>query len=341
MQNSSDLLETISNVGTWRRQLRNAIRDPRILGEHLGLPPEMIDSACEAVKAGFPFLVPWAFANRMQIGDINDPLLRQIWPTLDELGEASKPDFTDDPVGDESAIVVDGLLHKYHGRVLLVTTGACAIHCRYCFRQNFAYSDVPHDLEAWRPAIEYIRTDQSINEVILSGGDPLTIVDRTLAALVSQLGSIAHVRRLRIHTRLPVVLPARVDDQLLQWLGESVLAKYIVIHANHIAELDADVVSAIARLQSAGCVVLNQAVLLQNINDTPAAQRDLCQRLIDVGVLPYYLHQLDRVAGAERFEASVSDGQTIVDYLQTVLPGYAVPKYVREVAGQRSKTPIY
>ena len=230
-----------------------------------------------------------------------------------------------------------GLLQKYHGRVLMVTTGACAVHCRYCFRRHFPYAQVPKSPAAWQPAIDQVAADSSVEEVILSGGDPLTLVDDHLAELVDRLARIPHLRRLRVHTRLPVVIPERVTDGLLEAITPARLTPIVVIHANHAAELDQRVADALVRLAEAGVLLLNQAVLLRGVNDNPDALVALSQRLIDLRVVPYYLHQLDRVAGAAHFEVPVEQGKRLIAALRAHLPGYAVPRYVQEIPGQPNK----
>jgi L-lysine 2,3-aminomutase len=321
----------------WKTELKSAIRSPRVLGEYLGLEESFI-AAAEALSLDrFPILVPMGFAARMRRGDPTDPLLLQVWPTARTIASS---EFTADPVGDLESIVANGLLHKYVGRVLMITTGACAIHCRYCFRQNFPYSDAPHSIVAWQPAIDYIAADESIHEVILSGGDPLTLVDSTLSDLIEAIEAISHVKRLRIHTRLPIVIPSRVDRDLIRWLSVTRLSKWIVIHSNHANELNDDVADALKELRKAGCSLLNQCVLLRGINASVEAQYALCERLIDIGVMPYYLNQLDRVEGTEHFEVEASDGQRLIEELRKRLPGYGVPSYVREIAGQPNKVPV-
>lgn len=321
----------------WKRALRDAVRDPEELGRLLELPAEWAEQAAAAAE-GFPLLVPRGYVARMRKGDPADPLLRQVLPLVEET--RSEPGFVADPVGDEAAEVLPGLLHKYAGRVLLVTTGACAVHCRYCFRRHFPYEQSPKGVAAWVPALEHIAGDDSIKEVILSGGDPLTLVDETLAELANVIAAIPHVNRLRVHTRLPIMLPERVNDQLLGWLTGTRLQPIMVIHANHANEIDAPVAAAIRRLATAGVTLLNQAVLLRGVNDTTDAQAALCERLVDTGVTPYYLHQLDRVAGAAHFEAPVDLGRRIIAELASRLPGYAVPRYVQEIAGEPNKTEI-
>jgi len=279
--------------------------------------------------------VPRGFLARMRPGDPQDPLLRQVLPIGEELADTAG--FNLDPVDDASATREAGLLHKYAGRVLLVTTGACAIHCRYCFRRHFPYSQSPRSLADWQPALQEIAGDETVHEVILSGGDPLTIVDHTLSELIEQLERIPHLRRLRIHTRLPIVIPERVTSTLVAMLQHSRLTPVVVIHANHAQELDEHVAEALAKVSAAGIVLLNQAVLLAGVNDSVEAQADLCERLINLQVMPYYLHQLDRVAGAAHFEVPVEKGRKIVKELRARLPGYAVPRYVQEVAGEMNK----
>ncbi len=321
----------------WRSELRRAIRDPRELCQLLNLPEEFAVRAVAAAE-GFPLLVPRGYVARMRPGDPADPLLRQVLPVEDEL--VTPPSYLTDPVGDRAAEVVPGLLHKYPGRALLISTGACAVHCRYCFRRHYPYGEAPKSLAAWQPALDQIRADETLHEVLLSGGDPLVLVDDYLARLVERIAAISHVRRLRIHTRLPIVLPERVCPDLLSWLVGGSLTPIVVVHANHPAEIDTAVSASMQRLVSAGVVVLNQAVLLRGVNDTADTMAALCERLVDLGVMPYYLHQLDRVAGASHFDVPESAGREIIAQLTARLPGYAVPRYVREVAGHASKLPI-
>jgi EF-P beta-lysylation protein EpmB len=271
----------------------------------------------------------------MRPGDPDDPLLRQVLPLADEMIAA--PGFIADPVDDAAATRRPGLLQKYRGRALLITAGACAVHCRYCFRRNFPYTDVPRTVLDWQPAFEEIADDPTLHEVILSGGDPLTLVDRALAAFVFKLAAIPHVRRLRIHTRLPIVIPERVTNELVEMLCDTRLTPIVVVHANHAHELDEHVAAALAKLANAGIVLLNQAVLLAGVNDSIDAQASLCERLVDLRVIPYYLHQLDCVTGAARFEVPVETGRQIIVQLRERLPGYAVPRYVHEVPGTLHK----
>lgn len=330
--------------GSWRRALKEAIRDPAELCRLLDLPTTLVPAAERAAQQ-FGLFVPRGYVRRMRPGDPTDPLLRQVLPLGEELTDVAG--FTADPVGDRPAELVPGLLQKYDSRALLITTGACAVHCRYCFRRHYPYDTAPKSLAAWEPALEAIAADPAIDEVILSGGDPWTLVDELLAPLAARIAAVPHVRRLRVHTRLPIFVPERVCDSLLAWFSREALSQHngrltpiCVIHANHAAELSDDVAASLTRLQQAGVMLLNQTVLLRGVNDSVAALDALSRRLVDVGVVPYYLHQLDRVAGSAHFEVPEAEGHRLVEALRARLPGYAVPRYVREVAGATSKTPL-
>ncbi|HTQ37929.1 MAG TPA: EF-P beta-lysylation protein EpmB [Pirellulales bacterium] len=324
-------------TATWQRMMKEAVRDAGELCRLLELPPEFAAKATRGTKH-FPLFVPRPFLARMRHADPADPLLLQVLPLDVETDTA--PGFTTDPVADGSASLQPGLLQKYHGRVLMVTTGACAVHCRYCFRRHFPYSQTPRSLTDWQPALAQIEADDSIHEVILSGGDPLTLVDPLLAQLAERLSEIVHLRRIRLHTRLPIVIPQRVTTDLLNWLTGTRLTPIVVVHVNHPAEIDAAVAAALGKLFDAGVPLLNQAVLLRGINDNADALAELCERLIELRVIPYYLHQLDRVAGAAHFEVPVARGKQIVAELQARLPGYAVPRYVQEIVGRAHKVDL-
>ena len=317
----------------WQQIIKDAVRDPVELCQLLGLP-DSIDAARRSA-AIFPVFVPRGFLAKMRRFDLHDPLLRQVLPLEDE--RISRPGFSRDAVGDQAATLRPGLLQKYHGRVLIVTTGTCAVHCRYCFRRHFPYSESPPSPAVWDQAFAQIAADSSIEEVILSGGDPLTIRDDRLTSIAHALSQIEHVQRLRVHTRLPVMIPERVTDSLLDWLTGTRLTTVVVIHANHPQEIDADVLVAIRRMIDRGVPVLNQSVLLRGVNDSAEVLATLCRRLANVGVLPYYLHQLDKVEGASHFEVPIRRGLELVEHLRQVLPGYAVPRYVHEVPGAASK----
>lgn len=324
-------------VPTWRQLMKSAIRDPAELCRRLDLP-EALAKPAQRAAATFPLFVPEPYLARIRPGDPADPLLRQVLPLDPELAEV--PGFVTDPVEDAAAKLSDGLLQKYAGRALLVTTGACAIHCRYCFRRHYPYSESPRGIEAWTPALDAIAADDTLDEVILSGGDPLTLVDEFVAELVSRIAAIEHVRRIRVHTRLPIVIPQRVTDELLTTLRGTRLAPVVVVHANHPREIDGEVIQALARLVDAGIPVLNQSVLLAGVNDDVDTLAELSQTLVNHRVMPYYLHQLDPVAGAAHFNVAPEIGLKLIEQLQARLPGYAVPRYVQEIPGARSKLPI-
>ena len=320
----------------WQALWRDAVREPAELLAMLGL--EALAPKLSAAGDGFPLRVPRGFVARMRHGDPRDPLLRQVLPLLDE--DRVVPGFALDAVGDGAARRGGGVIHKYEGRALLIATGSCAINCRYCFRRHYPYAEDTAAAAGWHEAVARIRADASIHEVILSGGDPLSLADHKLVELTDQLRGVAHVRRLRIHSRLPVVLPERVDDELLAWLRGLPWPVAVVVHANHAREFDAAVDAAMAALRGTGASLLNQAVLLAGVNDSVDALADLCERGFAAGVLPYYLHQLDRVAGAAHFEVPDAQALALHAALAARLPGYLVPRLVREVAGQPGKTPL-
>ena len=330
-------LEPERKAPAWQHELRQAYTRPHDLLEYLQLDPRLPALQVQAL-GDFPLRVPRGFAARMRKGDPLDPLFLQVWPQPDE-GKVV-PGFSSDAVGDLDRLRQGGVVHKYRGRVLVIATGACAVHCRYCFRRHFPYADALAAREHWREALQTIHSDPSIEEVILSGGDPLSLSDDKLAVFAESLEGIAHVQRLRIHTRQPVVLPERVDERLMAWMGRGRLQKIVVLHANHANELDDSVQRALAPLREAGIPLLNQAVLLRNINDTPEALVNLSKRLFTCGVLPYYLHLLDRVQGAAHFEVSASAAQALMREISSHLPGYLVPRLAREEQGMAAKTMV-
>lgn len=321
----------------WQQALADAITDPTELLSVLGLDPSSL-AGMQAAARDFPLRVPRGFVARMRRGDPFDPLLLQVLPTAAEL--IAQAGFGTDPVGDLDSRQGDGLLQKYAGRALLIATGACAVHCRYCFRRHFPYAAETASSHAWQGALDQLAADPTVHEVILSGGDPLSLSDRRLTQLTTALQTIPHIKRLRIHTRQPIVLPERVDAGLIDWLGGVALQKVVVLHVNHAQEIDGTVVKACRDLAGAGATLLNQSVLLAGVNDTVAALSDLSEALIAAGVLPYYLHVLDRVSGASHFEVQERVACDLVDQLVARLPGYLVPKLVREVPGMPSKTPV-
>ncbi len=321
------------SASDWHRDLAGAIRDPETLLNRLELDLSHLPSARDADRL-FSVMVPESFLARMRPGDPGDPLLRQVLPVAQEQhAEVS----TVDAVGDLDARRAPGLIHKYNGRALLIATGSCAVHCRYCFRRHYPYGEEPRRLDEWDPAIDQLTKDHSINEVILSGGDPLMLSDTRLDQLISRLEEIDHLARLRLHTRLPVVLPSRVTGTLCDRLRNGRLTPVVVVHANHPAEVVDDCADALRQLVHSGLTVLNQAVLLRGINDNVDTLAELCNRLADLGVIPYYLHQLDRVAGTTHFEVPERRGRELVNELESRLPGYAVPRYVREIPGATGK----
>jgi len=320
---------------SWQQAMRLAVRDSAELCRRLKLPESLGNTAA---AESFPVFVPLEFLSRMQAGDRSDPLLKQVLAASEEVSPVEG--FVADPLAEASASTLPGLLHKYPGRALLVTTGACAIHCRYCFRRHFPYDEVPKGAAAWQPAVDRIAADDSIQEVLLSGGDPLTLVDPLLARLVASLDAIPHVRRIRVHTRLPIVIPQRITQSLIEIFRSARATTWFVVHCNHAAELDSATLASLGRLIDAGIPVLNQAVLLRGVNDSLEALERLSLRLVDHRIQPYYLHQLDRVAGAAHFEVSEATGLRLVEQLRGRIPGYAMPQYVREIPHQASKLPV-
>ena len=319
----------------WQTAMKRAIRSSKDLARLLDLP---VDDDALSQEPEFPTFVPLEFLSRIEKGNPLDPLLLQVMPTRQE--SAIVDGFESDPVGDMNALSAPGLLHKYQGRALVIATGACGVHCRYCFRREFPYTSVSGQSDAWQNSIDYIRSNRSIDEVILSGGDPLTLVDEKLFQLIEKIESIEHVKRLRIHTRMPIVIPQRVTESLVGRLSQSPLAVWFVVHANHVAELSDSVLASLSRLIDSGIPVLNQAVLLRGVNDQAQTLIDLCRKLVDHRIGPYYLHQLDRVRGASHFEVPVKTGLELMQQLRRSLPGYAVPTYVYEQSGEASKTPL-
>lgn len=332
-KNSSSLTSSI-----WQPALASAIRDPFELIRLLELEGQGAEVSLEAARQ-FRLLAPHSYVRRMKKGDWNDPLLRQVLPLSAEMQLTEG--FLSDPVGDHEARVADGVLHKYQGRVLLVTTGACAIHCRYCFRRHFPYSEANPARDDWQDALNYIASNSEITEVLLSGGDPLTLSDERLSSLCARIASIEHVQRIRLHTRLPIVLPERIDERLLTWLSQLNKQVIMVIHANHANEFkDAEVQAGLKALREVGVLLLNQSVLLRGVNDTVPALAALSEALVAANVLPYYLHILDRVQGAAHFEVSESEAKILIEKLRLTVSGYMVPQLVREMAGEGAKTPL-
>ncbi len=319
----------------WRAQLREAVTSPEELLSILGLANT--DTGAQIACRDFPLLVPRSFIDRMEPGNPDDPLLRQVLPRGAEL--LAEPGYGDDPVGESGAANRRrGVIQKYRGRVLLLLAGGCAVNCRYCFRRHFPYEDNRNSRAGWQAALGEIARDESIAEVILSGGDPLLVDDDQLAAIADSLAAIPHVRRLRIHTRLPIVIPSRVTSALPEAITRPGLDTVVVLHSNHPRELDAGVGDAVAALRHAGVTVLNQAVLLAGVNDDADTQVALSETLFSIGVLPYYLHLLDRVRGAGHFDVDEERARRLLADITARLPGYLVPKMVREIAGEPAKS---
>jgi len=320
----------------WQRQLAEAFSSVEALCHYLQLDPSTV-SAIPNFHS-FPLKVPKDFAERIEKGNPDDPLLRQILPIRDEL--IDYPGYSLDPVGDLTAVAHPGVIQKYRGRVLLITTGACAIHCRYCFRRHFPYANLQLSKSKIASAVQFISSLSDVSEVILSGGDPLLLGNDTLADLIERLGCISQIHRIRIHTRVPVVLPARVDAGLLDLLQKASARIVLVLHANHPNELSAEVASACQKLKSLGLTLLNQSVLLAKVNDDGSTLITLSERLFEMGVLPYYLHCLDKTRGVGHFEVSSNAAMELLQILRERLPGYLVPKLVQEQAGAAYKIPI-
>lgn len=323
------------SIPCWQKKLAEGFSSANALLTFLQLSPSLSDALAEKQ---FKTRVPRGFASRMQPGNRYDPLLLQVLAVDEEL--SLNDDFVEDPLAEALANPLAGLIHKYHGRVLLTVTGACAVNCRYCFRRHFPYQNNNPGRLGWEPVIDYIASDKDIHEVILSGGDPLLATDKVLQPLLTQLEAIPHLQTLRIHTRIPVVLPERIDNPLIQLLADNRLQKVVVLHSNHPQELDASVADACSALRQIGCHLLNQSVLLAGINDDAQILVALSQRLFAIGVLPYYLHLLDKVQGAHHFDVPLGNALVIFKALQAQLPGYLVPRLAREEAGKKNKTLI-
>lgn len=319
----------------WQEALSDLITDPKELFELLELDITQLDSAYAAVRQ-FPLKVPRSFVARIQKGNIQDPLLKQILPMGIELNET--PGYEADPLLETNVNPIPGLLHKYRGRVLVTLTSACAVHCRYCFRRHFPYDENNPGTSGWEKIFSYLKLDTSVNEVILSGGDPLAVSDKLLMLFVSQLLQIPHIKRLRFHTRLPIVMPERITDELIHWLSQIEMDTVIVVHANHPNEINQEVKNAFLKLRHAGITLLNQSVLLKDINDNVETLTELSETLFSAGVLPYYLHVLDKVQGAAHFDMALSQAFALHAELSSCLSGYLVPKLVCEEPGAPSKT---
>lgn len=324
-------------IEDWLQQLANVITDPDELLQLLQLDthPELPQG--KSARRLFPLRVPRAFVARMRKGDANDPLLRQVLTSSAEF--ISPEDFITDPLA-EQRTAAPGLLHKYGNRALLLVKGSCAINCRYCFRRHFPYQDNQGNKKNWQLALDYIRQHPELDEIIFSGGDPLMAKDRELSWLIDALEKIAHIKRLRIHTRLPVVIPARITTALCQKFHASRLQIVLVTHINHANEIDNVLCDSMAKLKTKGVTLLNQSVLLRGVNDNVEVLAQLSNALFNAGILPYYLHVLDKVKGAAHFMVNDDEARRLINGLLGCISGYLVPRLVREIAGEKSKTPL-
>ena len=320
---------------SWQDSLKSAITDPKALLERLSLPNELLEQA-QAASQLFPLRVPLEFLSRMELGNPDDPLLKQVLPIRDEFIQT--PGFTEDPLNESDARPTPGVVHKYKDRALLILSGACAINCRYCFRRHFPYSDNQLSGEHWQRALAYLKEHTELREVIFSGGDPLVTSDHRFSKMVADLEAIPHLERLRVHTRLPVVIPSRVTDQLNDTLHNSRLNCVVVLHINHANEIDQSLSDAVTKLKQSGATILNQAVLLKGVNDSADEQVRLSRALFSAGILPYYLFLFDPVAGASHFDIPIERGKEIFTQMQRELPGYLVPRLAKEISGKTSKT---
>ncbi|EKM5066048.1 EF-P beta-lysylation protein EpmB [Cronobacter turicensis] len=321
----------------WLSQLADVITDPDELLHLLNIDASEELLAGRDARRLFALRVPRAFAARMEKGNPQDPLLRQVLTSREEFVAA--PGFTTDPLEEQNS-VVPGLLHKYHNRALLLVKGGCAVNCRYCFRRHFPYADNQGNKRNWQAALDYIAAHAELDEIIFSGGDPLMAKDHELEWLVANIEAIPHIKRLRIHSRLPIVIPARITDALVRLLGETRLQVLLVNHINHAQEIDDEFRAGMAKLRAAGVTLLNQSVLLKGVNDNAATLAALSNALFDAGVMPYYLHVLDKVQGAAHFMVSDDEARAIMRELLSQVSGYLVPKLAREIGGEPSKTPL-
>ena len=324
---------------SWQAHMRDAINDVQELWQILDLPLSEIESAHQAQEL-FPLKVPRGFVARMKKGDLSDPLLSQILPLGIEtdLDKLPDPNFITDPVADLNSNPIPGIIHKYFGRVLLICTGACAVHCRYCFRRHFPYNEQVAARQNWHAALSYIEADTTIHEVILSGGDPLSLSDAKLSELFNALNTIPHVKTIRIHTRQPIVLPQRIDEAFISIIKKVNKNVVMVLHANHANELDESVAKCCQNLKNNNIHLLNQSVLLKGVNDDSICLIKLSHKLFELGVFPYYLNLLDKVSGAEHFEISETKAITLHKEMKAALPGYLVPNLVRDIPDRVAKT---
>jgi EF-P beta-lysylation protein EpmB len=335
--NSTPYPNVTGSLPPWQEILANTIRTTDKLCRLLEIDRQALPDTHPLVRQ-FPVRVPAPYLAKIKKGDPEDPLLQQVFPDIAEANEA--PGYSADPLQESAHNPQPGILHKYKGRALLIATSSCAVHCRYCFRRHFPYSDNPPGKEGWKTSLDYIRQDTSIQEVIFSGGDPLTLPDSYLQWYLYEISTIPHVTRIRLHTRLPVMIPQRINKRLCELLENSRFQTILVLHSNHPQELDDDTNSACQALKAAGVTLLNQSVLLRGVNDDADTLIRLSERLFADGVMPYYLHLMDRVEGGAHFTVSDHDAGRLLAAMQQNLPGYLVPKLVREEPGKKSKTVV-
>ena len=333
----SPVSQPINLYSDWKAELSHCVSSIDDLLNQLGLNANNL-SATEQAAIDFPIKVPQPFVQLMEYGNPNDPLLKQVLPISSEL--AIDSNFSTDPVDESNYNPVPGIVHKYHNRVLMIISPNCAINCRYCFRRHFPYDENRQSKQQWLEALDYLKTKPEINEVIYSGGDPLAANDNFLRWLTAEIESISHIKRLRIHSRLPVVIPARIDEPLINWLGHTRLKPTFVLHINHANEISTELSQGVDRLKQAGISVLNQSVLLKGINDSSDQLIALSEKLFDAGIMPYYLHMLDPVQGASHFDVSKKHAVEIFHQIKSEFPGFLTPKLVQERAGETSKTLI-
>ena len=335
--NAHTNIQTIDIQPDWKTEFSRCVNSTDELLNYLQLDAQQL-SVSQQAALSFPMRVPWPFVRRMEIGNPSDPLLSQVLPVEAEM--QPMPGFSPDPLKESDHNPVPGIVHKYHNRLLLIVSPQCAINCRYCFRRHFPYEETRQRKEQWQQALDYISSKPEINEVIFSGGDPLAANDKFLGWLAEQIASIPHIKRLRIHSRLPVVIPSRINQQFFDWATATRLKPIMVLHINHGNEINDELAAGIAQCSANGIVMLNQTVLLKGINDSAEILSELSEKLFDCGVTPYYLHLLDKVQGASHFDINRDKAKQIYGQLQTRLPGFLVPKLVAEIAGKRSKTQI-
>jgi EF-P beta-lysylation protein EpmB len=336
IESLTDINEALA-PDNWNKVLSGAAKDVKSLLTQLNIPLSDLTQRQQACL-DFPLLVPQPFIDKMEKGNINDPLLLQVLPQSAELEVVDG--FINDPLAEKNSNLQKGLIHKYHGRVLVLLSTGCAVNCRYCFRRHFPYNENRIGKNDWAGILDYVSQDTSIEELILSGGDPLMLSDQQLEKFIKQAETIPHLERLRIHTRLPVVIPQRITAKLVKILHASRFDCAVVLHINHSQELDSELTQRLLMLRNASIILLNQAVLLRGVNDSLQAQMELSKALFKAGVLPYYLHLLDKVKGAHHFEVPEKEAQQLHQQLLLKLSGYLVPKLVREESGKGSKTPV-